>query len=97
MEQKVNKELEKWQNKPCDEKLKVLLNWCQYEEYSYVAECRSISDLEHLFIFLQFELGVEFVASAYEMVCEEEQCDECPSPTQIAIDRFNEKIGYYLI
>lgn len=97
MGQKVNKELEKWQNKSCDEKLKALHNWCQYEEYDYVAECRSISDLEQLFIFLQFKLGVEFVASAYEMVCEEEQCDECPSPTQIAIDRFNEKIGYDLI
>lgn len=77
-------DLKIWNDKPVDEKLKILLNWSMYEDYEYVSRCRSVTDLEKLFLFLHIDVGVDFVAEAYEVVDSE-------------IDHFNKELGYALI
>lgn len=77
-------DLKDWNKMPVDERLKVLFYWSKYENYEYISRCRTVGDLEELYAFLHFDIGVDFVAEVYDVVDSE-------------IDHFNEKLGYVLI
>lgn len=53
------------------EQLRIVLNWCDYEDYDYIYRCGSMEKVLELFTFVNFDIGVEFVSSVQELIEEE--------------------------
>ena len=68
-------EEKQWREKnAADEQLSIVSNWCDYEDYDYVYKCGSMETLIDLFLFINFEIGVEFVSSVQELI--DEECED---------------------
>lgn len=54
-----------------DEQLSLVSTWCDYEDYDIIYKCKTMERVIELYLFIQFEVGVEFVSSVNDLIDEE--------------------------
>lgn len=68
----MTQEEKQWREKnSADEQLSLVSTWCDYEDYDIIDKCKTMERVIELYLFIQFEVGVEFVSSVNDLIDEE--------------------------
>lgn len=86
-----NKDYKAWTEKyDVFEQASIVSNWMGWEDCGYIMEL-SLGEIFDLYVFVVFEIGVEFCSGVYDLIEEEEM--EHEYETSNKVEKFNKVMG----